>query len=581
MASYDGLPSATGQSSAISPRLSSAVLTMRAAAGLLVCLGAAAGCVAPGNTPPAAPETAVRGTAIGFALPPRWTPTATSPQASSTPGPIRTATLPPPSDPALTNEQIEAAMQYAYYGNWAASVLAWDELLRAAPEYAPGYYWRGKSYLNMTHDQQYMDEYSEYVRLGLRDADRAILLDGGVTGDYYALRSDLYIARASLEDFRSQFEFFSGVASDNLKRALAAGASSPAASLVLPTQLLYAGRCQESLGEARRQLAAIRPGDSPSATVLTGIASAHLCLGDYSQALTYIDQALVVSDSHDRRFTRAEILFGLGRLSEALDVLDALISESPDYSGRRYYIRALVRFDRGESDLAQADLEKGYRNTWGRNADAALGRGLLALDAGDTEYAIEELRLAEATIPSYAHPSLQRARSELARLGAEPMEDELPFSAEPTSMPTPTLGADLRPVIATPAANQADYTMGAGKMDLAPGGYLTLRFSDPTRRDISGADWLTIWVLPVSGVQIEDLRIRVWKPSDNLWATFRYQDDLVEPSEPGRFVLPNGDVIIALHAGTEPVALSGLMLSIGVRLADGSRATLGTRPVHQ
>jgi tetratricopeptide (TPR) repeat protein len=480
----------------------------------------------------------------------------------------------------LTNEQIEGAMRYAYNGNWAASVLAWDEILRTAPDYAPGYYWRGKSYFNMTFDQRYLDEYGEYVRLGLQDADRAIQLDAD-TGDYYFLRAQLYVSLAAMEDFRSTYELYSRVASENTKRALAAGVSDPAASVVLPAQLLAAGRCQESLAEARRQLAALRPSDPPRATFLTGIANAHLCLGNYTQALTYIDQALAVSENRDRRFLRAEILYGLGRLPESLAALDALISARPDYSGRRYYIRALVRYDMGEPELAQADLEMGYRNTWGQFADAALLRGLLARDAGDTQLAIEELQMAEATIPAYAHPSLQRARSELARLRAQPMDQGIQFLVEPTSMPTPTPGTDSQPIITAPAATQVDYSMGAGELDLAPGGYLTFRFSDPTPRDVSGADWLTIWVLPVSAVPIEGLDIVVWMPSDNLWTVFHYKDDLIEPGDPGRFVLPSGDVIIAAYAGTERVRLSGIMVSAGPVLADGSKVTLGTRPVRQ
>lgn len=471
-------------------------------------------------------------------------------------------------------------MRYAYYGNWAASVLAWDEILRAAPEYAPGYYWRGKSYFLLTQDLTSMSEYEEYVRLGLQDADRAVLLDGGITGDYYHLRGSLYLSRASIEEFRTPLEYYSGIAVDNLERAQAAGAQDPRATLGLSSAMLYAGRCEEALAEARRQQAAIGLKDDPSGSILSDIAIAQLCLGNYSQALTYIDRALARAQDSDWLMTKAEILLGLGRLSDALEFLDALIAAKPGYSGRRYYLRALIHYDLHDSELAQSDLEMGNRNTWGRYAEAALVRGLLARDNGDTQGAIAEFQMAEASLLSFMRPSLQRARTELARLGGDPWPDEGGQWIEATQMPTPTPGPDLRPVIVPPAGIRVDYDLGTGEILLAPGGCLTYRFTAPSVGEVRGADWLTIWILPVSGMPIEGLRLYVWKPIDHLWARYNYRDFILEPPQPERFVLPSGDVVLAACAAEGNVSLSGIMLSAGLRLADGSQVTVGTRPTN-
>jgi hypothetical protein len=68
---------------------------------------------------------------------------------------------------------------------------------------------------------------------------------------------------------------------------------------------------------------------------------------------------------------------------------------------------------------ATDDLAMGTSNSWMVDGEAALARALIALDAGDTEYAVEQLLIAEQTIRAVNRSFLDRARSELAGLGVD------------------------------------------------------------------------------------------------------------------------------------------------------------------
>jgi tetratricopeptide (TPR) repeat protein len=472
-------------------------------------------------------------------------------------------------------------MEYMYDGNHAAAVVAWDDIVRQWPEYGPGYYWRAYSYRWMTANQQSQYEYEEYLRLALQDIDRAIALSELPSGDYYSLRSEIYEAIAADTEPRTMYEALQDLSYENLARAVMLGTGDPVAYRGIPGSLVGAGRCQEALTEAKRQLRAIEPSDSPSARVNQSVSEAYTCLGYYSPALDYSARGLAIWDAWDFRLHRTVILYGLGRNNEALEILNAMIEESPSFSGYRYFYRALLEYNMGRPDLAEQDLEVGYRNTWVRDKEAALVRGLLARDSGDREYAIAQLQLAEQTIRAINRPFLDRARRELAKLGAMPSEPQPEPDLDATPMPTLAPLPEGSAFYATPAAIDVSYTHGTRRISLSPEGYLTYRFSDPLSATVTGVDWLMVSVSPSAGTPFQDLKIYLWKPKDNLWIMYSYEGPLFEIPNPGRFVLPNGDVFVAAYTAGGAVSLERIEVSAGLRLADASQVTVGTRPTQQ
>jgi len=458
--------------------------------------------------------------------------------------------------------------------DWAACVLAWDEVLRSYPDYGEGYYYRSMCYLGLLDNQRVMADYEAYLSHALEDIDRAIALGESVTGDYYYLRyrayDDMAVNRATVTERLAAF----GLALENLQRALALGTGSPLAHRSLPACLIAAGHCQEGLSEAQRLLDAIRPGDSPSASINEALARAYLCLGDYQRGLDRIRAALSIREFVQWRYTEAMLLYGLGREDEAARILDQLIEDDPYFAGYRFYFRALIHYDQGRPDLAEEDLWTGAGNTWGYGGAGSIVAGLLARDAGRLDEAIDEFTWALESMDNLDGPFIKRALSELRALGVEPtMQPAFPAFATPLPVITPVPSGEI---LATPVALVRDYGEGSGRIRLGPEGYQAVRFQSPPGFEVAAALRLRIVLeLLPSGVP-PDINLFIWQPHTNIWTMYDYLGGPIEVADPDRFVLPDGGLVLAAYnSACCDSIIEGLSVSFEVRLSNGSVLTLG------
>jgi tetratricopeptide (TPR) repeat protein len=122
-----------------------------------------------------------------------------------------------------------------------------------------------------------------------------------------------------------------------------------------------------------------------------------------------------------KTYTKTAYLYQLERLEEALAVISESLESKPEFQGYRYYLRALIYYDMGETDLARADLETGSYYTWERSALYAYVSGKMALEEGQRDAGIAQLQLAEASLDHNFSLLRMRIIEELAQLGAEPL----------------------------------------------------------------------------------------------------------------------------------------------------------------
>ena len=116
-------------------------------------------------------------------------------------------------------------------------------------------------------------------------------------------------------------------------------------------------------------------------------------------------------------------------------MIDRSIQNKPDFHGYRFYLRALIYFDRGDIDLARQDLLTGSGYTWYHRGLYAYLMGMLALYDGDLDEGKAWLQYAAASMqPEEGLWLKKRIQSELTRLDA--------------LVPTPTPGVkwDVTPI---------------------------------------------------------------------------------------------------------------------------------------
>jgi tetratricopeptide (TPR) repeat protein len=127
---------------------------------------------------------------------------------------------------------------------------------------------------------------------------------------------------------------------------------------------------------------------------------------DFEKALGAIDKVVELSGggSDQVRFTQADILIDTGDLERAEQVAATL--EEPIYAR---LIRGRILLDQGDAAGALASFEQGIRN-WPNNAGARYLAGLAALELGDFDRAISELREAVRVSNTETEASLVLAR---------------------------------------------------------------------------------------------------------------------------------------------------------------------------
>lgn len=353
--------------------------------------------------------------------------------------------IPSTPTPPLPSADIDVLMEQARSlmaeGKYDQALPIWDEFIRQRPEADIAYAERAFCYYNLLPREHNQQQYEAYVRNALADMDRAIELRPDL-GDYYAFRHDVINSLSDWEPYRVNRQAIQLIAHENAQAAIALGYSEGYrfTDRVYAEDLTILGQCEQGLAEIERMLTSTTP-DDPSITGLYRMrAEALACLGRFEQAVHDVDSSLqnpnfVIS----KTYQKTAYLYQLGRLDEALAVISESLESKPTFQGYRYYLRALIYYDMGETDLASADLETGSYYTWERSGLYAYVSGKMALDAGQREEGIDLLQLAEASLDH--NFSLVRARiiEELTQLGAEPMfiTPSIPINSTPIPIKQP------------------------------------------------------------------------------------------------------------------------------------------------
>ena len=278
-------------------------------------------------------------------------------------------------------------------------------------------------------------EQQGYLLAALQDANTLVKLDPTV-GGYRAWRDYVLREIASLEIYSvNQFAIYD-LANQDVVKAIELGVDpSSYAYRHYARNLIEGNHCQDGLAETQKLIdKTTRQGIEFGQYYSLYMTEAYICLGKLDKALESA-QYITCDDPATACKTGliAQIYFQSGDYQEALDTLNDMIKLQPAGGGWRYFIRALIEYEKGEKDLASQDLKLGEANIWYENGVYWYVKAKLAMDAGDKENGIKYLQKAEQTLDVTYMPFRQKINRELKTYGATPImrEPTLPFDPLP------------------------------------------------------------------------------------------------------------------------------------------------------
>jgi tetratricopeptide (TPR) repeat protein len=538
-----------------------------------------------------------------------------SPTHTSTelPTPTRTPTLRPTWTISVTEDyssryqsvyrDIYQAQELMKEKKYAEAIPHWDVVLMKVPEYAKGYFQRGKCYLRMTEGQRVFSEYSDYTQSALKDLDQAIAI-GPASGDYYLERNNVYEALIGMSEQRADNDFLERIALENLQMAVAMGNSDPNSPRTVAFDLYYLGRCTEAQAITQTFLEAQKPNrPDPILENLQWI-NYLVCTHEEDKALQHIDASLKLKQDRHLLYRRAVVLYYLGRKREALEQINQTIEKWPDFWGYRYYLRALIYYDMGKTELAQQDIETGEGNTWGRGGIRPYVLGLLALDAGNRDEGIAFLQYAEATLGRLDSSLIDRIRQELTKLGAQLLEPVPEITLQVTPLVIPTSRPTPRPLftaippkptskVITPTrapedeikvpvtsldALIVDMQIGTGPFVWRPNDYPLFRFQPQVPIQVQSVVSLSFKLIGPIPSGDTPLALFLWNPKGGGWNTVAlvWGDNPIP--YPSRYVFPEGDIYAAIdNPSNQTIQVDNAGFSLIVRTTDGAVVSYGLK----
>lgn len=524
-------------------------------------------------------------TVLPATLPPVWTET-TIPELSThnpqTPTPTPRTAGPEPLPTISFADRLAAAQPLIDIGmesnsKWdcLASMEAWTDVIEFFPDYGPAYYWRAYQAHCHVRARGDIGEYRKSIYDMLEDINLAIAIDPDANGDYYALRYEIMSALGSTIHSRVDYEFIATLALSDLETALYLGAGHPILPRSYVSLLSALGRCEEAIFQANRLQDLILPGEAPSAGVQTMLASAYLCKGQYWPALNAIDTAINIMDSEQRRYMRAMINYGLGRLQGSLADLDKIIEERPTYAGYRYLLRALIHYDLGQTDEALDDLQTGYFNTWEYGCAAALVEGLLSLDGNEIADAAEYFTFSEATCPQQSKPVWDRVLRELEKLGLDPVDQ----SSSAVIIPTPSaphtpvdLSREIQPY---PPSWEKTYASGTGRMKFNYSGHINMHISPRHPVDVAQVLSLTLELEPELLPKDPNIDLYLFNPTDRIWSMYPWEGKTIQILYPGRFIYPDGSLFLSTNVdASDYTTIKNVAVNLEIITDDGRRVNI-------
>jgi tetratricopeptide (TPR) repeat protein len=517
------------------------------------------------------PRRQSTGPAVFATLPPAWTDTPPpAGTATATPAP----TMPPPTPDLLAGNELAAqALALMEEGKHDEAIPLWDEILYQDPSNHAAYYQRAVSNLEASTGETILQIYQLRALEAIADADQAIALSDGFSGDYHEARAVAFEKLAAIAENRVDQARLFGVALENSLRADSLPRTSPFAGRSAAIYMMFTGQCEQGLELARR-LDAERgaPDAAPSVALSYILGGLSQCVGDYQASIDHLSNAI----ERDRQclylYLRSESRYLQGNLDQARGELNGIISACPSFAGYRYWLRALMSQEQGDTEGALKDLQTGAMNTWGRGGLYAYVQSLIALERGDRAQAVELLKHAERTSEWASRPFIERFQAELAALG------EQPESPTPDPYPVATPLAPLPD--GHPTAVPLRYiwlTDGTGPLELAPGQTIDLYFVPPKGFTFHNVRSLAVHLLSSQSGPVS-VEVNLYRSRDRRWERIEVEWGENKLKEPEPYVNTSGDVLLRLRAtGPEVLVLSDIGLSMTVQEMSSNFVTYSYR----
>jgi Flp pilus assembly protein TadD len=504
---------------------------------------------------------------------------------------------------AAAQPSIDKAKALMNQFDYSSAIPVWDQVIQLVPELDDPYYQRALSYYFLTKTQRDAQEYSYYLNNTISNTDSAIAIRPGM-GDYYALRGLAYADWGNLEELNADREYLYGIALDNARMAYSLGTTDALAEKNIAEDLVYSNHCQEALTEIQNVISKTPTRDTTLYDDLWVQGSALACLGRLDEAI----QAMTTSKSDgqevsEKQFFEAVYLYEAGRTDEAFSLINQSISIAPSYSGDRYYLRALIYYERGQRQLAVQDLDTGAGNTWFHGGLYSYVQGRMGLDLGDVgsqshAQAVQVLQYSEATLGPEYNVFRERIKKELTALGIEPLSTQVSVNAvttpfitltpQPTSralIPTPleTLSANPATSLPIQLPDQAadaivvDPESGSGTFTIY--GYSTpvFRFQPAQAFQVKSVNSLSMHFASGQFKGEPPFLVELWDPYSGDWNLMGtvWGDNKI--NQPEKYVLPSGDVFVALRNGSFPISVDDMSISMEVQTQDGQTLELGAK----
>jgi len=471
-------------------------------------------------------------------------------------------------------------------GNYAEAITIWDQVLSIVPEDSIGFYNRAMCYWALgTQNQRILTQAERYYDLASADLEMARVLNPDMA-IFYDLEYQIARTRAGLEEYRGTQAYWYDQALNALAIGIDKGLRRTAGNRLVGELLLNLGRCEEALNHFQTLEKGIVTYDETSADVYIYLAQSHLCLKEYDLALENIDRALELDPRDFSKQVKGIILLNTGQLEESLEIFDELLDAKPHYYGRRYYFRAVIHYELGNSDKAQSDMDTGLANTWGSKGLRSYLLGRLAKDEGEEALALQYLQEAEATLYKTDTP---RFYDEIIQLITEIGGASLLATPAGDYNPTPTPITpltDQQYALNPPPTDLFHFSRvnyaGTGLYDQPPGGGMGFRFFPDSAIKISGAT--ALYLRLETDHEIEELNLRAaCVPTSGEFDFPNFPEGTVELL-PGENMFPNPDecvpddgiiYFVIWNTGVDYLLINNIDLKLVAINPDGSETTYG------
>jgi len=500
-------------------------------------------------------------------LPAAWTTTPTEtpePVSDSTPE-VQQGTPLPVEQPEYSDE-VENALDLMHKDRLDAALDAWNAILIEDPQDHFSLAMRAHTRLRLVRGETSLTKNVNFSLEAIADADKAIEIHPNMDGDYYLARAYGFENLSRATENRVDQDRLVNLALENMLIGITLPHTDPTGYYGPPNFLLRLGRCDEALEQGLELLAARGEDAAPVPVLHYNRANAHFCRGEYDEAIEQIDLAIDVLPSCSYRFIRALILYHSGDVEGALNEINYTIDVCPSFSGTRYYLRALIHYERGNYSQASQDLLLGSFNTWARGGLKAYVEALLALENGDRALAIESMKYAEQTMDRTHGPFIERIQADLAALGVSP--DMITPDPSPAATPIPAL-PEGHPT--PPPETYVKYTTGTGPFRLEPGEIQYFHFFAPRGFEYERVSNLKAHLIGGNEGFPTDIELLLHNPSMAYWQSINLIWGANEIRSEGDYVNTSGDINIRLwNAGVEPVVMENFGITIKVVTSGGS-----------